>query len=133
MGGAAALGGALAITGAREANAFVDPIPWTVIDDAFSQWFIFEGDKMLLAPEPEPMRKTGLYAVLHSDGFRLCMISVAETAAGDACDQAFILYRPGGDQGDRRYNRTPPDAPQGHRILSHAPRYWLPGRPGDVS
>lgn len=132
-GGAAALGGALAITGTREATAFVEPIPWTVPDDEFRCWYIFEGDRMLLAPEIEPMRVSGMYAVPRDGGFRLCIVSIAVTPGGDLGDQAFIRFAPYGNLGEGHYHRMSPDAPRGHRILSHAPRYELPGRQGAAS
>ena len=122
-GGLALLGAAAALTGMTRA-ARAEPIEWTVADDGFRQWFFFKGDTVTLSPTAEPMRESGLYAEPAGDGFRLVFVTVAVTWSGRPTGHAFRSHEQFGPSGEP-FDRLAPDAPRGHRILSHRPRYWL--------
>ena len=139
----AALGaGAAAAVGATaQAKETVEPasnvpypweeaLGWHVSDDRFISWFFFKNDMVRLSLEPEPMKKTGMYVIHEDDGtyygaYRLVFVSVVMKASGDPTDEAFLLRKPGGDKDDPVFNRLAPDAPKGHHVLWHRPKYWL--------
>ena len=94
--GAGTIGGAATLwANAGAAGTEPRPIPWTVPDNAFERWFFFKGDDLLLAPEIEPMRECGLYAVPVDDDFKLIFVTVGITTRGDVTDSAFRIDRPG--------------------------------------
>lgn len=122
--GLALLGAAGALTGMVRAARADDPIEWTIADNSFGPWFFFEGDTVILSPTAEPMREIGLYAEPAGDTFRLVFVTVGMWRRDEPTEDAWREYGVRDCRGER-FNRLAPDAPRGHRILSHQPRYWL--------
>ena len=103
-----------------------EPIEWHVSDDRFQRWPFFEGDVVMLAPHPEPMNETGLYAVNGDGEFRLVHASVPIWGfTGEPTDNGCIRIHPDNGPWSPVFNRHSPDVPKGHRILWHRPKYRL--------